>query len=209
MLIKFFKSLCYSVLMLGLNLTYAQSENKNNLEIHIGIYAPFSGGQAFIGRNILNVMETACDKVVKTPIHYSLYTLDDSTKSEKNAIATLQKFIEVHQINILVTEGSKNGLMVRSLAKNNNLLHFSMANNPYIADGKNNFLAWSPEYEQSLVIMKNLKQKKIKEIELISTDVFNVANASINALLQKNINFSINSIAQQINNQMLEKDSLG
>lgn len=157
------------VLGLGVNIGFAQSE-KNSMEVHVGIYAPFSSKQAFIGRNILNAMEMARDKAHSTKIHYTFYTLDSLPHNDVQPTATLQKFIDTHKINVLVTEGSKNGLMVMPMAQKNNLLHFSMASDPRIADGSNNFLAWSPEYEQASVMVKTLQQKNIKEIALISTD---------------------------------------
>ncbi|RUR06254.1 amino acid-binding protein [Legionella sp. km772] len=157
------------MLGLGINISFANIE-KNSTEVHIGIYAPFSHKQAFIGRNILNAMEMARDKTHNDAIHYTFYTLDALPKNEAKMQVSLQKFIDTHKINVLVTEGSKNGLMVKPLAQKNNILHFSMASDPRIADGSHNFLAWSPDYEQAKVMVKTLQQKNIKEIALIATD---------------------------------------
>lgn len=149
---------------------FAPSADKKVLNINVGIYAPFSNEQAFIGRNMLGAMEMASEKVPSDRIHYAFYTLDELPVNNADSIRSVQKFIEVHKINVLLTEGSQNGLLVAPLAKKNNLIHFSMASDPAIADGSNNFLAWSPEYEQAAVLVKKLQQKKVKELGVISTD---------------------------------------
>lgn len=142
--------------------------NKTQANINIGIYAPFSNEQAFIGRNILGAMEMAQEKLKYSNIHYSFYTLD-KLSDNSNPTSTLQRFIQTHRINVLVTEGSTNGVVLASIAKKNNIIHFSMASDPAIADGKNNFLVWSPAYEQASVLVKTLKQKKVSQLGVITT----------------------------------------
>ncbi|WP_045096402.1 ABC transporter substrate-binding protein [Legionella fallonii] len=143
--------------------------NKNAVEINIGIYAPFTNKRAFIGRNILGAMEMAHDKLSSSQIHYSFFTLDRLADNQDSA-STLQKFVTTHHINVLVTEGSVNGGSLAAFAKKNNLIHFSMASDPAIADGKNNFLIWSPAYEQAEVLVNTLKQKKVKQLGIITTN---------------------------------------
>jgi branched-chain amino acid transport system substrate-binding protein len=174
------------------NIGYAKSENKN-IDIQIGIYAPFSNKQAFIGRNILGAMELAREKFPINTIHYSFYTLDALSSSDKTAGTVLEKFVAAHKINILFTEGSTNGRIAAPIAKRNNLIHFSMASDPAIADGVNNFLAWSPEYEQAAVLVKTLNQKQIKTIGLIATNELSdqVLSQSISTQLNKSSDIKI------------------
>ncbi len=143
--------------------------DKNAVAVNIGIYAPFSNERAFIGRNILGAMEMAHDKLATSNIHYSFFTLD-RLADNKDPTNTLKKFIAAHHISVLVTEGSVNGGLLAAFAKKNNLIHFSMASDPTIADGKNNFLIWSPAYEQAGVLVNTLKQKKVKELAIITTN---------------------------------------
>lgn len=143
--------------------------DNNTVDINIGIYAPFSNKQAFIGRNMLGAMEMARDQLKPSNVHYSFYTLDKLPENT-NPSSTIQKFIKAHQINVLLTEGSVNGVLLASLAKQNNIIHFSMASDPAIADGTNNFLVWSPAYEQASVLVKALKQKKVQQLGIISTN---------------------------------------
>lgn len=167
----FLKSLSKWILLFsaGINAALAQPGH-NTLEVHVGIYAPFSNKQAFIGRNMLGAIEMARDKSPNQKLHYSFYTLDELPAQNPKTARTVQKFIETHKINVLLTQGSKNGLMVAPLAKKNKILHFSMASDPKIADGINNFLAWSPEYEQASVLVNTLKQKHVHEIGIIASE---------------------------------------
>ncbi|KTD55462.1 leucine-, isoleucine-, valine-, threonine-, and alanine-binding protein [Legionella quateirensis] len=141
--------------------------DKNKVDINVGIYAPFSDKSAFIGRNILAAMEMGRDQLKSSRINYTFYTLDE-LPNQSNVTQTLQKFITTHHINVLMTEGSENGLLIAPLARKNNILHFSLANDPAIADGKNNFLAWSPAYEQAAVLVEELQRKKVGQIGIIT-----------------------------------------
>ena len=199
MLVSILKSTCHSALLLGLgiNLSFAQSESKNPTQVHVGIYAPFANKHAFIGRNILSAMEMARDKAKSDNIQYSFYTLNALPKNDAKNTQVLQQFIGAHKINILITEGSQDGLMAKPLAAKNNLLHFSMASDPQIADGKNNFLAWSPDYEQAEVMVKTLEDKNIKNIALISTDKVSDKVLSQSVLHQLEKGSKINVVLQE------------
>lgn len=166
--------LLFIITLISASFSYAMapqtgSKDKNIIEIHIGIYAPFSNKFAFIGRNILAAMEMGSERLKSPEIHYSFYTLDQLPKN-RNANSILQKFIDTHHINVLVTGGKKNGVEAAPIAKKNNLIHFSMTNNPAIADGKNNFLAWSPAYEQATVLVNELKRKQVHHLGIITAN---------------------------------------
>lgn len=183
---------------LGIGVNYAHSSEKKAVDIHVGIYAPFSNRHAFIGRNILGAMELARDKTSNSTINYTFYTLDELPTTSLSAKQTIQKFIEFHKINVLVTEGSENGLLAAPIVKQNNIIHFSMASDPHIADGVNNFLTWSPEYEQAMVMVNKLKQEKIKRIGVIASDKLSdqVLTKSILTTLKKNSAIKVLNYAQ-------------
>ncbi|WP_238400365.1 ABC transporter substrate-binding protein [Legionella bononiensis] len=143
-------------------------KDTTRVDINVGIYAPFANQSAFIGRNILAAMEMGRDQLKSSRINYTFYTLDE-LPNQSDVAQTLQKFITAHHINVLMTEGSENGLLVAPLARKNNILHFSLANDPAIADGKNNFLAWSPAYEQAAVLVEELQRKKVGQIGIITS----------------------------------------
>lgn len=177
MLHSLLKAVCVSA-SLGLSLMSDSSlastpasliKNTTKTTINVGIYAPFSDKSAFIGRNILAAMEMARDQLNSADIEYSFYTLDE-LPDNKTTARTLQKFIDAHHINVLLTEGSTSGLVAAPLAKQSNILHFSMATDPAIADGTNNFLAWNPVSEQASVLVEELKRNKVQQLAIISSD---------------------------------------
>jgi len=152
-----------------INTAFAAFTEQQPIEVNVGIYAPFANKQAFIGRNILAAMEMGSEQLKSARVHYSFYTLD-KLSDQKQAAQVLQKFIDARHINILVTEGSDNGILAAPLAKKNGILHFSMASDPAIADGINNFLAWSPALEQARVLVDELKKRQIKRVGIIHAD---------------------------------------
>jgi branched-chain amino acid transport system substrate-binding protein len=173
------------------NSSYA-IENPTNtrdktVEVSVGIYAPFANKKAFIGRNMLAAMEMGSEQFSSPHLHYSFYTLNELDNSS-DASATLQKFIKAHHIKVLLTEGSNNGALAAPLAKENNIIHFSMASDPAIADGTNNFLAWSPAAEQAEVLVRELKQRNVHQLGIITANTTSdrVLTQSVMKQLQKN-----------------------
>lgn len=138
------------------SLSWAQSAPKEPVQIRVGIYAPFSNEQAFIGRNILGAMEMAEEQLAGSSIKYSFYTLDNAPESGVTA-ASLQKFIDRHQLSILVTQNAQSGAMAAPLAVKNNILHFNLAEKSSIADGTHNFVIWNADYQSAAVLDKKTK----------------------------------------------------
>jgi branched-chain amino acid transport system substrate-binding protein len=196
----FFKSICIWAFIscVGIKVGFAQEESKNPLVINVGIYAPFSNDQAFIGRNILGAMELARDRLSDNRAQYFFYTLDVLPPGEPGVTSTLQKFIETHHLNVLVTEGDPNGLMAAPLAKTNNMIHLSMASDPRIADKANNVLARSFEFSSEIGTGSTSKQKNIEQVSAVATDVFTLLNKSILASSKDEQGLSVASIAQNI-----------
>ncbi|MFI4918643.1 MAG: ABC transporter substrate-binding protein [Legionellales bacterium] len=175
----------FSVLIaffLGTGMTYAtvatQEQSVSPVAVHVGIYAPFSNEHAFIGRNILGAMEMARDQLQDSKVVYSFYTLDEQPDNA-SASRVLQKFIEAHQIKVLLTDGSSSGSLAAPIVRKNNIIHFSMSSDVSIADGVNNFIAWSPAYEQAAVLVQELKHKHVNRLGVITTN-----QSSVKALTQ-------------------------
>lgn len=200
---------------------FAQPQIKP-IEVNIGIYAPFSNKQAFIGRNMLGAMELARDKLKNHTINYSFYTFDELPTTDKNAANTLERFVAAHHIDVLLTEGSRNGLMAATVAQKNHLIHFSLASDPKIADGSTNFLAMAPEQEKVLFKTNELKQQLefVKEYQEAymsyptteagyTFDLFNLLNKSVLASAKKSEGFSSSAVAQQIHAVAISKGVMG
>jgi branched-chain amino acid transport system substrate-binding protein len=113
--------------------TPIENQQTQSVDVHVGIYAPFSSQSAFIGRNILAAMEIANGQLKPSPIHYSFYTLDQQPKSN-HTDKVLQKFITTHEIKVLVTAGKENGLVAEPVTKQNNVIHLNVLSNSVVAE---------------------------------------------------------------------------
>lgn len=173
-------------------------KNQTKVDINIGIYAPFSNEHAFIGRNILGTIETARDQLSSSDINYTFYTLDQLPDSP-DAANTLQKFINAHHIKVLLTQGSSGGLLAAPIAKKNNIIHFSMAKDLTIADGKYNFLAWSPAYEHAVTLVNELKQKKVSQSTVMTSNPHSSKVLSHSLVKQLHVNSPVYNVFNLLN----------
>jgi branched-chain amino acid transport system substrate-binding protein len=114
--------------------------------------------------------------------------LDNSPDNPVTA-STLQKFIERHHIQVLLTQSKASGFMASPVATKNNIIHFSLASDPGIADGKNNYLVWNEAHQQSKVLDKSIKPDFVAQYKETykshpvteagyAFDVFNIVNQS-------------------------------
>lgn len=201
----------FFVFILSGNASLAQgkTEISTKTTINVGIYAPFSSKSAFIGRNMLGALEIARDQLKSSEINYEFYTLDVLPQNVKNSTAaTLQKFIDMHHINVLITEGTKNGAIVAPLARKNNLVHFCLTTEEAMADGKNNFIAQNPKHNVTTRLNSN-KSEFVKQFEQeyfshpsseagYTFDTFQVLNHSVVNTLKTNSNYSTQAVTNNL-----------
>lgn len=170
------------------------------VEVHIGIYAPFSDEKAFVGRNILGAMELAQEQTPAQEITYTFYTLNKTSETPVTA-NTLQKFIQVHHLDVLITEGADSGILAAPVAKQKGILHFSLSNEPAIADGHNNYLAWNAAHAHAAVLTKEVQPEFIAQYLAMhqshpvteaghAYDVFQIIHKSTVMAMKSNTDFS-------------------
>ena len=185
-----------------------EPENQAKKTIKVGIYAPFSSDSAYIGRNMLGAMEIARDQLKSSEINYEFFTLDKLPDNTK-AAGTLQKFIDVHHLNVLVTESSESGAVVAPLAKKNDLIHFCLTSDEVVADGKNNFLTKSPNHKSGAVLAAAKKPEFVAQFKQeyfshpvteagYAYDIFHLLNNSAVIAMKTNSNFSSQDIATNL-----------
>lgn len=190
------------------SLTYADKElsgaKLGPIEINIGIYAPFSNKQAFIGRTMLGAVEMGRDALKSSRVHYSFYTLDQMPVTP-HAKEVLEQFIATHHLHIVLTEGSANGRLAAQVAKKKNIIHFSMATDPKIADGTNNFLAWTPldadTHEMTSEFINRFKAANLNYPAAAAGytfDVFQILHQSILMAMQTHYPLSSHEIVSHI-----------
>lgn len=176
--------------------------------INVGIYAPFSNHSASIGRSMLGAMEMARDQIKSSEINYEFYTLDTHS-DHANDPATLQKFIDAHHINILMTEGAASGALVVPLAKKNNLIHFCLTSDELMTDGKNNFVAQSPNHQHAAVLIRSMNPKFVAQFQQeyfnnpvteagYAFDIFKLLNQSAIIAMKSKAGVSSQSISSHL-----------
>lgn len=162
--------------------------------VRIGVYAPFSGPFAMVGHSMLNAMKLARFEFKNSPYLYRFYSLDQMAAGETEK-KRLHAFIQKNKIAILISEGSVGGGLAKQAANDNQIIHFSLASDPAIADGKYNFLFWSPASEQATVMARQLVKKKIHTIGLVRVNhpwANVIGDALINALQKTPIKVVLN-----------------
>lgn len=162
--------------------------------VRIGVYAPFSGPFAMVGQSMLNAMKLARLDFKSSPYQYRFYPLDQMAAGETEK-KRLHAFVQKNKIAILISEGSVGGGLARQEANDNEIIHVSLASDPTIADGRYNFLFWSPASEQAAVMARQLVKKNIHTIGLVRVnhpwaDV--IGDALINALRKARIKVVLN-----------------
>lgn len=176
--------------------------------INVGIYAPFTSDSAYIGRNMLGAMEIAHSQLKNSEIHYEFYTLDVLPDNAK-AASTLQKFIEVHHINVLLTEGDATAAIVAPLAQKNKLIHFCLGCDVAVADGAHNFQTKSPNHQRGALLITAMKPEFVAQFKNeyfshpvteagYSYDIFHVLNHSAVIAMKSNADFSSQTIATHL-----------
>ncbi|KTD06016.1 branched-chain amino acid ABC transporter substrate-binding protein [Legionella gratiana] len=196
-------------LMTGFDVAASDStDTAKRMTINVGIYAPFSHESAFIGRNMLGAMEIARDQLKSSNVTYEFYTLDKMSNNAK-ATKTLQKFIDAHHINVLLTEGTASGALVAPLAKRNNIIHFCLTNDSVITDGKNNFLAQGAHHQNSTALTQTTKPEFIAQFQQeyfshpitqagYAYDIFHIIHNSAVLAMKTNADFSSQAVATHL-----------
>lgn len=176
-------------------------------KINIGIYAPFSSDSAYIGRNMLGAMEIARAQMPSAKVRYTFYTLDSATSS-KSAAEVLQKFVMAHKINILMSEGDQNAVLVANVAKKNKLLHFCLGCAPQAVDG-NSFSTQTSSLPRGTVLKEARHAQFISQYNqeymshpvaegAYAYDLFRIINHSVLSVLKKPSEYQIKNVSEHL-----------
>lgn len=209
MLIRFLQKTGIFITVLGLgSVTVPSLATTTPVSIHMGIYAPFSSDRAYIGRNILGAMELARDDIKSANERYEFFTLDD-IPNPKHAALVLEQFVKANQLQVLITDGTDDGLVVAQVAKKLDLLHINLANKSGIADGRFNFQTLKQAKHQRYADAHEMNSEFIKKFQQqyenypsveagYAYDVFQVLHQSIHASLEHHHSASTRLVAQEL-----------
>ncbi|MEI7480053.1 MAG: ABC transporter substrate-binding protein [bacterium] len=145
----------------------ASQKTIDNSPVKIGVVLPLSGDLAFIGEPAKKGAELALEQFKNTKRKYELVFEDDQYDSKKT-ITSATKLISINKVEAVVSFGSAQGNVVKPLAVNNKTIHFAVASDPNIADGKYNFNHWTPAKEEVKTLVAELVNKKIKSVSVLT-----------------------------------------
>lgn len=149
---------------------HPQAEVADNAkpEVKIGIIYPMSGDGAVYGEAAkaeaemffrdFNNANPCCS--------YKVIFEDNQLKPSRNA-AIAQKLINLDKVDVLVTCLSNFGAVVSPIAEQNKVLHFSVATDPVVAEGKYNFMASSNVEGEVQKLYDTLNQNQIRTLDVV------------------------------------------
>jgi len=154
------------IIAFGYNLLQKPTDNS---PVKIGVVLPLSGDLAFIGEPAKKGAELALEQFKNTKHKYELVFEDDQYDSKKT-ITSATKLISIDKVEAVVSFGSAQGNVLKPLAVNNKTIHFAVASDPSIADGKYNFNHWTPAKEEIKILVAELINRKIKSVSVLTTN---------------------------------------
>lgn len=146
----------------------ASHKNPNvNKTVKIGVILPLTGDLAFLGEPAKQAAQFAIeDMVSSSSLKYQLIFEDDQFNGQRAATAA-NKLVSIDKVNALITFGSSGGNVVNPIATKNKVIHFGIASDPKVSDGKYNFNHWTPPKEEVRVMVKQLDERGIKSVGII------------------------------------------
>lgn len=149
--------------------------------VKIGITLPLTGDVARLGQSVKNSILLAQSDLSITKYNYELVFEDDQFKPS-TGVSTASKLINVDKVSALISFGSPVGNVVSPIAEKAQITHLNdFASAPSVADGKYNFIHYTPAYEDSRLFIAELQKRGIKKIVFFGQTDNPGASAIINA----------------------------
>ncbi len=158
-----------SIMMVMIIITagYAYSAEKAKETFKIGVVTPLTGQVGWVGVGMQNAMFLAKEQLKDTKYNYEI-RFEDSQFDPKYDASGAQKLINVDKVDAIVSIGF-GGPIITPLAKEHNIVHFSISVQTYIADGVNSFLHWAPSKKLNALLVKEMQHKGIKKVAVFRT----------------------------------------
>lgn len=156
------------ILLIGAGVFYfnkPQADTSAKPTIKIGVSLPLTGNLAFLGESYKNGILLALDGLKDTKYNYEFVFEDDQFGSALAATAA-NKLINVDKVDMIASFGSPAGNAISPIADGAKVVHFAVASDPAVAKGAYNFSHWTPPYEESKLMLSELKKRGLKRVVL-------------------------------------------
>ncbi len=142
---------------------FGEKEPEITEPIKIGVIVPLSGPAAIFGENAQKAILLAQEELGKSKYKYEVL-FEDGQFDIVKSVASANKLINVDKVDILITSGSGVGNAISPITLDNNVIHFCVASEKNIAEGKSNFIHWTPPSEVNKVFIEKLQKENIQKL---------------------------------------------
>lgn len=156
------------IALVGLGIWVSSPDNTNN-QLTIGVTAPQTGDLAFLGESYVKAINLAAKEIRSEYPELKLNIIfEDDGFDPAKGVSAVRKLMDINKANVIFSFGSPVGNAVSPVAESAQIPHInSIASDPNVANGKWNFVHWTPPYKESVLMASELKKRGITRVVLI------------------------------------------
>jgi len=163
--------------------------------VKIGAILPLSGNLAFMGVDAQKAILLAKENLGDTKYNYEISFEDDQFDAKRTASA-VSKFINVDNVDVVMSFASGPGNVVSPIAENAKVIHFANATDPNVAKGAYNFIHWTAPSEEARAFVAELQRRGVKKLGIFVASQQGVL-ATTNAIKENLKNTDIQIATEQ------------
>jgi branched-chain amino acid transport system substrate-binding protein len=157
-------------------------------DIKIGVLFSLTGDKAHLGETYRDSILMAQEGLGLTKHTYH-FIFEDDRMEGKTAAAAVQKLINLDQVDAIISFSAVTGNIVAPLAEKAHIVHFSVTSDSKVANGKYNFIHWTPPQESARGFMKVLKEKNLSKVAVMA-----LKNQDVSAVLDCLKQYGMNEV---------------
>ncbi len=157
-----------AIVVAGVYLMTPSQPTDMNTPVKIGVVLPLSGGAAFLGESAQKAALLALKDAGVTKYKYELVIEDDGFNPTKTVTA-VNKFINIDKVLGIITFGSGTSNAAAPINEEAQVARFGLASDPTSAEGKYNFVHWTPPFKEGALLAKEIVAREYKTVSIVDT----------------------------------------
>lgn len=158
----------------------------------IGMIYPLSGAAAGVGEAAQTAVKVFEQQNTDGKYDYAFVWEDNQLNAAKSA-ALAHKLINTDKVDAIISIGAGNASEISSIAEQNKILHFAIANTPKASSGEYNFAMATHPDKEAEKLLSEIKKRGGQNVALVTqTHSFNLAAS--NEIRKKAADFGINLV---------------
>lgn len=157
------------VILAGIYTTFSSKNVATDKPVKIGVVLPLSGGAAFLGESAQRAALLALKDAGDTKYDYEL-VIDDDGFNPINTVTVVNKLINIDKVLGIITFGSGTSNAVAPINEGAKVARFGLASDPTSAEGKYNFVHWTPPFKEGALLAQEIVKRGYKTVSIIDTD---------------------------------------